>query len=69
MDLYEVKTIIEQLEAGRKSKANVDDLQDLQDLQDLLVHYYLKTNKVVSRLIDDELQKFDTMFDKKMDAK
>ena len=63
MDLYEVKTIIEQLEAGRKSKANVDDLQDL------LVHYYLKTNKVVSRLIDDELQKFNTMFDKKMDAK
>ena len=63
MDLYEVKTIIEQLEAGRKSKTNVDDLQDL------LVHYYLKTNKVVSRLIDDELQKFDTMFDKKMDAK
>ena len=63
MDLYEVKTIIEQLEAGRKSKTNVDDLQDL------LVHYYLKTNKVVSRLIDDELQKFDTMFDKKTDAK
>ena len=63
MDLYEVKTIIERLEAGRKSKTNVDDLQDL------LVHYYLKTNKVVSRLIDDELQKFDTMFDKKMDAK
>ena len=63
MDLYEVKTIIEQLEAGRKSKTNVDDLQDL------LVHYYLKTNKVVSRMIDDELQKFDTMFDKKMDAK
>ena len=63
MDLYEVKDIIEQLEAGRKSKTNVDDLQDL------LVHYYLKTNKVVSRLIDDELQKFDTMFDKKMDAK
>ena len=63
MNLYEVKEIIEQLEAGRKSKTNVDDLQDL------LVHYYLKTNKVVSRLIDDELQKFDTMFDKKMDAK
>ena len=63
MDLYEVKTIIERLEAGRKSKTNVDDLQDL------LVHYYLKTNKVVSRLSDDELQKFDTMFDKKMDAK
>ena len=63
MDLYEVKTIIEQLEAGRRAKTNVDDLQDL------LVHYYLKTNKVVSRLIDDELQKFDTMFDKKMDAK
>ena len=63
MDLYEVKTIIEQLEAGRKSKTNVDDLQDL------LVHYYLKTNKVVSRLIDDELQKFDTMFDEKTDAK
>lgn len=63
MDLYEVKTIIERLEAGRKSKTNVDDLQDL------LVHYYLKTNKVVSRLIDDELQKFDTMFDKKTDAK
>ena len=63
MDLYEVKDIIEQLEVGRKSKTNVDDLQDL------LVHYYLKTNKVVSRLIDDELQKFDTMFDKKMDAK
>ena len=63
MDLYEVKTIIERLEAGRKSKTNVDDLQDS------LVHYYLKTNKVVSRLIDDELQKFDTMFDKKMDAK
>ena len=63
MDLYEVKTIIERLEAGRKSKTNIDDLQDL------LVHYYLKTNKVVSRLIDDELQKFDTMFDKKMDAK
>ena len=63
MDLYEVKTIIERLEAGIKSKTNVDDLQDL------LVHYYLKTNKVVSRLIDDELQKFDTMFDKKMDAK
>ena len=63
MDLYEVKTIIEQLEAGRKSKTNVDDLQDL------LVHYYLKTNKVVSRMIDDELQKFDTMFDDKTDAK
>ena len=63
MDLYEVKTIIERLEAGRKSKTNVDDLQDL------LVHYYLKTNKVVSRLIDDELQKFDTMFDEKTDAK
>ena len=63
MDLYEVKTIIEQLEAGRKSKTNVDDLQDL------LVHYYLKTNKVVSRMIDDELQKFDTMFDNKTDAK
>ena len=63
MDLYEVKDIIEQLEAGRRAKTNVDDLQDL------LVHYYLKTNKVVSRLIDDELQKFDTMFDKKMDAK
>ena len=63
MNLYEVKDIIERLEAGRKSKTNVDDLQDL------LVHYYLKTNKVVSRLIDDELQKFDTMFDKKMDAK
>ena len=63
MDLYEVKTIIEQLEAGRKSKTNVDDLQDL------LVHYYLKTNKVVSRLIDDELQKFNTMFDDKTDAK
>jgi hypothetical protein len=63
MDLYEVKDIIEQLEAGRKSKTNVDDLQDL------LVHYYLKTNKVVSRMIDDELQKFDTMFDKKTDAK
>lgn len=63
MDLYEVKTIVERLEAGRKSKTNVDDLQDL------LVHYYLKTNKVVSRLIDDELQKFDTMFDNKMDAK
>lgn len=63
MDLYEVKDIIEQLEAGRKSKTNVDDLQDL------LVHYYLKTNKVVSRLIDDELQKFNTMFDDKTDAK
>ena len=63
MDLYEVKDIIEQLEAGRRAKTNVDDLQDL------LVHYYLKTNKVVSRMIDDELQKFDTMFDKKMDAK
>ena len=63
MDLYEVKTIIEQLEAGRKSKANVDDLQDLS------VHYYLKTNKVVSRMIDDELQKFNTMFDDKTDAK
>ena len=63
MNLYEVKEIIEQLEAGRRAKTNVDDLQDL------LVHYYLKTNKVVSRLIDDELQKFDTMFDKKMDAK
>ena len=63
MDLYEVKTIIERLEAGRKSKTNVDDLQDL------LVHYYLKTNKVVSRLIDDELQKFNTMFDDKTDAK
>ena len=63
MDLYEVKDIIEQLEAGRRAKTNVDDLQDL------LVHYYLKTNKVVSRLIDDELQKFDTMFDKKMGAK
>ena len=63
MNLYEVKEIIEQLEAGRKSKTNVDDLQDL------LVHYYLKTNKVVSRLIDSELQKFNTMFDKKMDAK
>ena len=63
MDLYEVKTIIERLEAGRKSKTNVDDLQDL------LVHYYLKTNKVVSRMIDDELQKFNTMFDEKTDAK
>lgn len=63
MDLYEVKTIIERLEAGRRAKTNVDDLQDL------LVHYYLKTNKVVSRLIDDELQKFDTMFDEKTDAK
>ena len=63
MDLYEVKEIIEQLEAGRRAKTNVDDLQDL------LVHYYLKTNKVVSRLINDELQKFDTMFDKKTDAK
>ena len=63
MDLYEVKDIIEQLEAGRRAKTNVDDLQDL------LVHYYLKTNKVVGRLIDDELQKFDTMFDKKTDAK
>ena len=63
MDLYEVKDIIEQLEAGRRAKTNVDDLQDL------LVHYYLKTNKVVSRLIDDELQKFNTMFDKKTDAK
>ena len=59
MDLYEVKTIIEQLEAGRKSKTNVDDLQDL------LVHYYLKTNKVVSRMIDDELQKFNTKTDAK----
>ena len=63
MDLYEVKTVIEQLEAGRRAKTNVDDLQDL------LVHYYLKTNKVVSQLIDSELQKFDTMFDKKTDAK
>ena len=63
MNLYEVKDIIEQLEAGRRAKTNVDDLQDL------LVHYYLKTNKVVSRMIDDELQKFDTMFDKKTDAK
>ena len=63
MDLYEVKTVIEQLEAGRKSKTNVDDLQDL------LVHYYLKTNKVVSQLIDSELQKFNTMFDDKTDAK
>ena len=63
MDLYEVKDIIERLEAGRRAKTNVDDLQDL------LVHYYLKTNKVVGRLIDDELQKFDTMFDKKTDAK
>ena len=63
MDLYEVKDIIEQLEAGRRAKTNVDDLQDL------LVHYYLKTNKVVSQLIDDELQKFDTMFDEKTDAK
>ena len=63
MDLYEVKDIIEQLEAGRRAKTNVDDLQDL------LVHYYLKTNKVVSRLIDDELQKFNTMFDDKTDAK
>ena len=63
MDLYEVKDIIEQLEAGRRAKTNVDDLQDL------LVHYYLKTNKVVSRLIDDELQKFNTMFDEKTDAK
>ena len=63
MNLYEVKEIIEQLDAGRRAKTNVDDLQDL------LVHYYLKTNKVVSRLIDDELQKFDTMFDDKTDAK
>ena len=63
MDLYEVKDIIEQLEAGRRAKTNVDDLQDL------LVHYYLKTNKVMSRMIDDELQKFDTMFDEKTDAK
>ena len=63
MNLYEVKEIIEQLEAGRRAKTNVDDLQDL------LVHYYLKTNKVVSRLIDDELQKFNTMFDDKTDAK
>ena len=59
MDLYEVKTIIEQLEAGRRAKTNVDDLQDL------LVHYYLKTNKVVSRMIDDELQKFNTKTDAK----
>ena len=59
MDLYEVKDIIEQLEAGRRAKTNVDDLQDL------LVHYYLKTNKVVSRLIDDELQKFNTKTDAK----
>ena len=63
MNLYEVKDIIEQLEAGRRAKTNVDDLQDL------LVHYYLKTNKVVSRMIDDELQKFNTMFDDKTDAK
>ena len=63
MDLYEVKDIIEQLEAGRRAKTNIDDLQDL------LVHYYLKTNKVVSRMIDDELQKFDKMFDDKTDAK
>ena len=63
MNLYEVKEIIERLEAGRRAKTNVDDLQDL------LVHYYLKTNKVVSRLIDDELQKFNTMFDDKTDAK
>lgn len=63
MNLYEVKEIIEQLEAGRRAKTNVDDLQDL------LVHYYLKTNKVVSRMIDDELQKFNTMFDDKTDAK
>ena len=63
MNLYEVKEIIEQLEVGRRAKTNVDDLQDL------LVHYYLKTNKVVSRLIDDELQKFNTMFDDKTDAK
>ena len=59
MDLYEVKDIIEQLEAGRRAKTNVDDLQDL------LVHYYLKTNKVVSRMIDDELQKFNTKTDAK----
>ena len=59
MDLYEVKDIIERLEAGRRAKTNVDDLQDL------LVHYYLKTNKVVSRLIDDELQKFNTKTDAK----
>lgn len=59
MDLYEVKDIIEQLEAGRRAKTNIDDLQDL------LVHYYLKTNKVVSRLIDDELQKFNTKTDAK----
>jgi hypothetical protein len=59
MDLYEVKTIIERLEAGRKSKTNIDDLQDL------LVHYYLKTNKVVSQLIDSELQKFNTKTDAK----
>ena len=59
MNLYEVKDIIEQLEAGRRAKTNVDDLQDL------LVHYYLKTNKVVSRLIDDELQKFNTNTDAK----
>lgn len=59
MNLYEVKDIIEQLEAGRRAKTNVDDLQDL------LVHYYLKTNKVVSRLIDDELQKFNTKTDAK----
>lgn len=59
MNLYEVKEIIEQLEAGRRAKTNVDDLQDL------LVHYYLKTNKVVSRMIDDELQKFNTKTDAK----
>ena len=59
MNLYEVKDIIEQLEAGRRAKTNVDDLQDL------LVHYYLKTNKVVSRMIDDELQKFNTKTDAK----
>ena len=59
MDLYEVKDIIEQLEAGRRAKTNVDDLQDL------LVHYYLKTNKVMSRMIDDELQKFNTKTDAK----
>ena len=59
MDLYEVKGVIEQLEAGRRAKTNIDDLQDL------LVHYYLKTNKVVSRMIDDELQKFNTKTDAK----
>ena len=49
MNYIEVKDILKQLEQARVDKVNVDDLQDL------LVHYYLKTNKIVSEIVDVEL--------------